>query len=66
MSRVAEVEVDTVTEHLHDLALVPRRDLVDQPRERERDLGSNLVTGLLGELGVAREVRQGGGLDPAR
>src|SRR5436190_1592816 len=66
VARVAEVEMDTIPEHLHHVSAVVGGDLVDQLSKTDCNARSFVVPGLLGEPRVAGEIGESCGLDPPR
>ncbi len=63
---IGEVEVDAIAEELHHAAAVACSDLVRQRGKVQRDLGGDLVAGLLGQTGEAGEVGEDRRLGRAR
>ena len=63
---IAEMKMHPVTEHLHDLASMPRGDLAHELCERQGDLGRHIVPRLFGEFCVPRQVGERRRLDAAR
>jgi hypothetical protein len=62
---IGEVEKHAVPQQLDDAAAVAGRDLAHELSERDGHVCGNLVAGLLGQHGVAGQVREHRGLGSA-